>query len=123
MTTATDPEILSNWFGMDDILAEKVSNYAKLHQLCVEIDKCDHLPAQVSLMKCQSKLPKLDQLVLAQQYRAFLGTMEAYLVCAEDLSMEVNTWLYSLESEEGFQIVKNYKNIPLTFLDQEPMTK
>ena len=122
VTTATDPEILQSWFDLDSTTADKVSSYATLHQLKIEVDKCDHLPAQVSLMKCESKLPKLKQQVLTKQYRAFLGSMEATLVCTENLSIEVNTWLYQIESDEGFQLVQDGENIILTLPDQLPMS-
>lgn len=115
LTTSADKDILQNWFGLDDSTASRLAELAVLHQLRQRDDECFQLPSQVTLVKRESKLDKCEQIELKKQYNKLLSIMESKLLDLDNLEIETENWLYSIESETVFKLVINENILHLSF--------
>ena len=123
ITTSTSSDFLIDHFDLSIQEAEEVSTLAKNFQLKQEIDQCHHMPSMVTLVKKESKLEnKEESMKLYQSMKIFL---KIKLLCMEgdQLEQDPETWLMSIEGEEGFNahIDENHIFVTLapqvTFLD------
>ena len=111
LTTTLSPGYLEETFNLSTEDAELLSNLAREHQLRQNIDSCSQLPSQYTMMKFESIFK--DNIQIIKKKNAFLSCIEARILCLEDsdLDSDVESFLLSIEDEEGFRISKDFEII------------
>ena len=118
ITTSTRVEDLMEHFHLNFLEAEEVSRLANTYQVKKEIDKCNQMPSMVTLVKTESRLEnKADTLKV---YNSLMGFLQIKLLClkGEELDQDPETWLISIEDEEGFDVHIDENQIFLTLPPQ-----
>lgn len=104
LTSSVSVSHLQDQFNLDHNLATEISTLAETHQLKRNFEKCQQMPSIVTMVKRESKLENKEEIF--KLFKSFLDFMEVKILCLEQdqLEMEIETWLMTVEEESGFAI-------------------
>ena len=107
LTTTIKVAELRFVFNLSENAAQLVSDLALKYQRIQDVDRCVHLPSEITMIKKQPVENGFQTVETERAYNNFRFEMEMRLlsVCEGDLSEDLESWLYRMEDDGEVNVV------------------